>query len=111
MIRPATGPQLIVPVNEHDHILGPITAPVTMVEYGDYECTYCGQAHHVLKQLRQLLGHRLCFVFRHFPLTTVPYGQIIQMRRFSGGYEPIIAFPSSCAPRRDRAYSPSVWAA
>jgi protein-disulfide isomerase len=76
MIRPATGPRLIVPVNEHDHILGPITAPVTIVEYGHYECTYCGQAHHVLKQLRQLLGHRLCFVFRHFPLTTVhPHAQ------------------------------------
>jgi hypothetical protein len=76
MIRPATGPRLTVPVNEHDHILGLITAPVTMVEYGDYECTYCGQVHHVLKQVRQLLGHRLCFVFRHFPLTTVhPHAQ------------------------------------
>jgi protein-disulfide isomerase len=76
MIRPAAAPRLTVPVNEHDHILGPITAPVTLVEYGDYECPYCGQAHHVVKQLRQLQGRRLCFVFRHFPLTTVhPHAQ------------------------------------
>ena len=41
MIRPATAPQLTVPVNERDHILGAMTASVTMVEYGDYECSYC----------------------------------------------------------------------
>jgi protein-disulfide isomerase len=77
MIQPATTPRLIVPINERDHILGPITAPVTMVEYGDYECPYCGQAHHVVKQLRQLLGHRMRFVFRHFPLSTVhPHAQL-----------------------------------
>ena len=77
MIQPEIAPRLTVPINERDHILGPITASVTMVEYGDYECPYCGQAHHVIKQLRQLLGHRLCFVFRHFPLTTVhPHAQL-----------------------------------
>ena len=77
MIQPAVAPRLTVPINERDHILGPITAPVTMVEYGDYECPYCGQAHHVVKQLRQLMGHRMCFVFRHFPLTTVhPHAQL-----------------------------------
>jgi len=76
MIQPATAPRLTVPINEHDHVLGPITAPVTMVEYGDYECPHCGQAHHMVKQLRQLMGHRMCFVFRHFPLTTVhPHAQ------------------------------------
>ena len=76
MIRPATAPQLTVPVNERDHILGAMTASVTMVEYGDYECSYRGQAH-VVKQLRQLKGHRMCFVFRHFPMTTVhPHAQL-----------------------------------
>ena len=55
---------------------GPAHGPVTMVEYGDYECPYCGQAHPVVKQLRQLMGHRMCFVFRHFPLTTIhPHAQ------------------------------------
>ena len=77
MIQSVVAPRLTVPINERDHILGPITAPVTMVEYGDYECPYCGQAHHVVKQLRQLIGHRMCFVFRHFPLTTVhPHAQL-----------------------------------
>lgn len=77
MIQSAIAPRLTVPINEHDHILGPLTAPVTMVEYGDYECPYCGQAHHVVKQLRQLMGTRMCFVFRHFPLTTVhPHAQL-----------------------------------
>jgi len=76
MIQPATAPRLTVPINEHDHVLGPITASVTMVEYGDYECPHCGQAHHMVKQLRQLMGHRMCLVFRHFPLTTVhPHAQ------------------------------------
>jgi protein-disulfide isomerase len=76
MMQAATAPRLTVSVSERDHILGPLTAPVTMVEYGDYECPHCGQAHHVIKQLRQLMGHRLCFVFRHFPLTMIhPHAQ------------------------------------
>jgi protein-disulfide isomerase len=77
MIQQTAAARLIVPVSDRDHILGRITAPVTLVEYGDYECPYCGQAHHVVKQLRQLIGHQLCFVFRHFPLTTVhPHAEL-----------------------------------
>ena len=50
---------------------------VEQVEYGDYECPHCGQAHHVVKQLRQLMGHRMSFAFRHFPLTTIhPHAQL-----------------------------------
>jgi protein-disulfide isomerase len=76
MIQQSAAPRLTLPVSARDHILGSVTAPVTVVEYGDYECPYCGQAHHVVKQLRQLLGRRLCFVFRHFPLTRVhPHAQ------------------------------------
>jgi protein-disulfide isomerase len=76
MIRPSAVARLTVPVSERDHILGPVMAPVTLVEYGDYECAYCGQAHPVVKQLQRLLGRQLCFVFRHFPLTTVhPHAQ------------------------------------
>jgi protein-disulfide isomerase len=75
-MQQSAAPRLTMPVSARDHILGPTTAPVTLVEYGDYECPYCGQAHHVMKQLRQLLGHQLCYVFRHFPLTTVhPHAQ------------------------------------
>jgi len=60
---------LKVPVTPHDHVKGPATAPVTLVEYGDYECPYCGLAHPVVELLRQHYGARLRFVFRHFPLS------------------------------------------
>src|SRR5205823_4128670 len=63
--------RLTVPVSERDHIQGPISAPVTLVEYGDYECPYCGQAHPIVKELQQRLGDRLRFVFRNFPLTQI----------------------------------------
>ena len=59
------------PVGDQDHALGPATAPVTLVEYGDYECPYCGRMHPVVRELRERLSDRLRFVFRHFPLDSV----------------------------------------
>jgi diadenylate cyclase len=59
------------PVGDGDHALGPATAAVTLVEYGDYECPYCGRMHPVVKELRERVGDRLRFVFRHFPLDSV----------------------------------------
>jgi protein-disulfide isomerase len=50
---------------------GPPDAPVTLVEYGDYECPYCGEAYPVVKALQERLGDQMCFVFRNFPLTQV----------------------------------------
>jgi protein-disulfide isomerase len=47
---------------------GPPDAPVTLVEYGDYECPYCGEAYPVVKALQERLGDQICFVFRNFPL-------------------------------------------
>ena len=64
-------PRLTVPVNERDHVKGPATAPVTIVEYGDYECPFCGAAHASIKQVEQLLGDDLMFAFRHFPLSQI----------------------------------------
>jgi protein-disulfide isomerase len=61
--------QLKVPVTERDHFQGPADAPVTVVEYGDYECPYCARAHPVVKLIQRRLGSRLRFVFRNFPLT------------------------------------------
>lgn len=61
-------PRLTVPAGERDHAQGPATAAVTLVEYGDYECPYCGQAYQVVKDLQQQFGERLRFVFRNFPL-------------------------------------------
>ena len=64
--------KLTLPVSEsRDHIQGPVNAPITLVEYGDYECPYCGQAYMIIKEIQERLGSKLCFVFRNFPLTKV----------------------------------------
>jgi protein-disulfide isomerase len=63
--------RLVLPVGERDHVRGPASAPVTVLEYGDYECPYCGSAHAVVEDLRGLLSTRIRFVYRHFPLTNV----------------------------------------
>ena len=68
---------LTPPVGERDHIAGPDDAPVTLVEYGDYECPYCGMAHPVVKRAQRELGKQLRFVFRNFPLAEAhPHAQI-----------------------------------
>jgi Na+/H+ antiporter NhaA len=56
---------------EVDHIRGPLNAPVTLVEYGDFECPYCGRAEPVVRELAQAFGDDLRFVFRHLPLADV----------------------------------------
>src|SRR5579859_1982444 len=61
--------RLTPPVTQRDHQQGTETAPVTLVEYGDYECPYCGQAYPIVKEIQRRLGDRLRFVFRSFPLT------------------------------------------
>jgi protein-disulfide isomerase len=68
--------KLSLPVSERDHSQGNLTAPITLVEYGDYECPYCGAAYPVVKQVQHRLENRLRFVFRNFPLTQVhPHAQ------------------------------------
>lgn len=59
---------LAVPVGATDHIIGHEHAPVTVVEYGDFECPNCGQAAPAVKLLLQRFPQRVRFVFRHFPL-------------------------------------------
>jgi protein-disulfide isomerase len=62
---------LAVPVeDDRDHIRGPADAKVTLVEYGDFECPYCGQAEPVVRTLLQNMGD-LRYVWRHLPLTDV----------------------------------------
>ena len=51
-----------------DHIRGDADAPVTLVEYGDFQCPYCGEAYPVVNDLLERFGDRLAFVFRHMPL-------------------------------------------
>jgi protein-disulfide isomerase len=62
---------LTVPVTPgRDHVQGPADAPVTLVEYGDYECPYCGAAYPIVKDLQARMGNQLRFVFRNFPIST-----------------------------------------
>lgn len=63
--------QLKPPVNGNDHIAGDITAPLELVEYGDYECPYCGRAYPIVKDIQQQLGRDIKFIFRNFPLSNM----------------------------------------
>lgn len=59
----------LLPVSATDNVAGSADAPVTLIEYGDYECPYCGEAYPELKAAQEAMGARLRFVFRNFPLT------------------------------------------
>lgn len=67
-LQPATG-RLTVPVNDEDHIRGLARAPVTLVEYGDYQCPFCAVAHPIVQDLLSRREDLVRLVFRHFPLT------------------------------------------
>ncbi|HXD31478.1 MAG TPA: thioredoxin domain-containing protein [Pyrinomonadaceae bacterium] len=56
------------PITDQDHVAGPASAAVTMVEYGNFECIQCGRAYSSLKQIRNVLGDGLRLVFRNFPI-------------------------------------------
>lgn len=56
---------------ERDHIRGADSAPVTLVEYGDYQCPYCGQAEEAIRELLDEFGDELRYVWRHLPLNDV----------------------------------------
>src|SRR5438045_1000364 len=62
---------LTVPVRRQDHFRGSLTAPIILVEYGDFECPYCGQAHGIVKAIVDEMGPQLCFGFRNFPLASI----------------------------------------
>ena len=71
-----TGDRLVVPVDDRDHVLGPEDAPVTLVEYGDYQCPYCARAHPIVRELLRERTDLVRFAFRHFPLVNVhPYAE------------------------------------
>jgi protein-disulfide isomerase len=62
---------LTPPVGKRDHAQGPSSATVTLVEYGDYQCPYCGDSYAVIKELQKQFANRLRFVFRNFPLPRI----------------------------------------
>jgi Thioredoxin len=66
--RGMTKPLLAVPIGPEDHALGSDTAAIQLVEFGDYQCSYCAEAHLVIRELQQQFGDALLFVFRNMPL-------------------------------------------
>ena len=72
-IRPE---QLTIPISSRDHIQGNPDAPMSLLEYGDYECPFCGDAQPIVKAVQRGLGDNLAFAYRHFPLTNAhPHAQ------------------------------------
>lgn len=71
MSRRAAVVQLAELVSGRDHSVGPLDAPLTLLEYGDYQCPYCGHAFPIIQEVRGRMGDRLRFVFRNFPLTRI----------------------------------------
>jgi Na+/H+ antiporter NhaA len=87
-----------------DHIRGPADAPVTLVEYGDFECPYCGQAEHAIRQLLAEHGDDVRYVWRHLPLNDVHAGAQLGAEaaeaagaqgRFWDMYDLLLAHPGS----------------
>jgi protein-disulfide isomerase len=69
--------RLVVPVTERDHTLGSVDAPVTLVEYGDYQCPYCAAAHPIVGELLRRRQGTVRFAYRHFPLTNLhPFAEM-----------------------------------
>jgi protein-disulfide isomerase len=58
-------------LNARDHLRGPLSAPLQLVEFADYECPFCARAYPVTEALCEAFGDRLCFGSRHFPIVGV----------------------------------------
>jgi formate-nitrite transporter family protein len=67
--------RLVLEVSVNDHIQGGQDAPITLVEFGDFECPACGAAYPAVKEVQQRLGDRLRFVFRNYPLEQHPHAE------------------------------------
>jgi Na+/H+ antiporter NhaA len=100
-----------------DHIRGPHDAPVTLVEYGDFECPYCGQAEQVIRELLASLGGDVRYVWRHLPLNDVhPRAQLAAeaseaasaQGRFWEMHDELLSHQDALSPRDLGAYAEEV---
>jgi protein-disulfide isomerase len=99
---------------EYDHIRGPDDAPVTLVEYGDFECPYCGQAEGSIRELLASHGDDVRYVWRHLPLNDVhPTAQLAAeaseaaaaQGRFWDMYDILLSHQGELSPRDLRRYA------
>ena len=93
---------------DRDHVRGPDDAPVTLVEYGDFECPYCGQAESVIRELLASFGDEVRYVWRHLPLNDVHTRAQLSAEaaeaagaqgRFWEMYEAMLAHQDALSPR------------
>jgi protein-disulfide isomerase len=79
---------LKIPVNKLDHYRGPLIAPATMVEYGDYQCPHCASAYAEVEEVIGEFESQLCFAYRHFPLRNVhPYAALAAISAEAAGQQ------------------------
>jgi len=80
---------LAVPVSSHDHIQGNESAPVTLLQYGDYQCGHCGLGYYIVKAVQNHYEGQLRFVFRNFPLVQIhPYAEsAAEAAEFAGAHK------------------------
>jgi protein-disulfide isomerase len=76
-------------VGPRDHVLGDEHSPITLVEYGDYECPHCGRAHPIIQEVLRRFGAQMRFVYRHFPLTQIhPFAEsAAETAEFAGAHK------------------------
>jgi Na+/H+ antiporter NhaA len=93
--------------SRRDHVRGPDDAPVTLVEYGDFECPYCGRAERVIRELLSTFGDEVRYVWRHLPLNDVHRGAQLAAEaaeaaaaqgRFWDMYDALLAHQDALAP-------------
>lgn len=64
-------------LHDFDHTLGPLNSPVTVIEYGDYECPFCAMAQNTVRRLLEEFSPRVCYAYRHFPLSSMhPHAEL-----------------------------------
>ena len=69
--------RLTMPVGERDHVKRSLGVPVVLVEYGDYECPHCQEVYPILHELKERMGNRIAYVYRHFPISRQhPHAQL-----------------------------------
>jgi len=97
-----------------DHIRGPNDAPVTLLEYGDFECPYCGRAETVMRELLSSFGDDVRYVWRHLPLNDVHVGAQLASEaaeaasdqgRFWEMYDMLLAHQDALTPQDIRGYA------
>jgi protein-disulfide isomerase len=105
---------ILSPVTAGDHARGPADAPLTLVEYGDFQCPYCVEAHAAVGEIERRYAGRLRFVFRQFPLRAIhQYAEAAAeaaeaagaQGRFWEMYDQLFAHSSALEAKNLRAYA------